>query len=231
MKPIVPASFLLVGAGFLCVSCGGSVSISNTPTGRVRALNDFVDVSRVSANASGTPLLRSQAFGFSSLFIAVKSGTQPISFFDASSNALLASRTVQVSESSFYDAVGLGSAAKGRHVLFMQADQTTLPGQTKVRIVNGDEDDTSLDIYITPGGTTDLTGRTPQETAVQYADDTAAYLSEAPGSYTIWFTPPGKPATLLVGANETFVAGTNLTLLLLKGPAGLTVQQLQDSGA
>lgn len=230
MKAIVPISFVLC-AGFLCVSCGGSISVSNTTTGRVRALNDFVDVSRVSANVSGTPLLRSQPFGFTSLFVAVKSGTQSLNFFDSASNALLASRTVDVSESLFFDGVGLGSAGKGRHILFMPADQTTLPGQTKVRIVNGDEDDLSVDIYVTPAGTTDLTGRTPQETSVQYADDTVAYTAIAPGSYTIWFTPPGQKTTLLVGANETFTAGTNLTLLLLKGPSGLTVQQLQDSGA
>ncbi len=224
---------LPVAASFFCVACGGSGGggpIVTTPASKLRVLNDFVDVSRVNANVSGTPILSNQPFGFTSVFTKFDAGTQTINCFDAGTSALLVSRSVILQANNFYDAIGLGTSGKGRHVLCFQASQSTLPGQTQTRIVNGDEDAPAVDIYVTPIGTKNVNGLTPQLTNVQFADDTVGYKPFAPAAYTIWFTPAGQPATLLGGADETFVANTNTTLLLVKTSSGLNVQVITDSG-
>lgn len=218
----------------LCIGCGGSGGSAPTitgPTAKLRVLNDFVDVSRASANISGTPVLTNQPFGFTSVFTKVKAGAQTINYFDATSHTLLVTRTVSLGDQAFYDAVGLGTSGKGRHILFFTAAQPTIVGQSQVRIANGDEDAAAVDVYFTPLGTKNVTGLTPQLTNVQFADDTAAYSVYTPGSYTIWFTPLGQQSTLLGGADEMFAANTNVTLLLLKTATGLNVQVLTDSGS
>lgn len=227
-------SLSLVVIALICVACGGSGGggpIVTVPTSKLRVLNDFVDVSRVSANVSGTPVLSNQPFGFTSLFTRFDSGNQSINYFDAGTNALLATRSVDLQANILYDGIGIGSSAKGRHILFFQANQATIAGQTQARIVNGDEDAPSVDIYVTPLGTKNVSGLTPQLTSVQYADDTVGYNAYSPSGYTIWFTPAGQPSVLLGGADETFVANTNITLLLLKTSSGLSVQVITDSGS
>jgi hypothetical protein len=232
MKALTLASLALF-AILLCISCGGSGgsgSINSGPTAKLRVMNDFVDVANVTANVSGTTILSSQPFGFTSLFTKFDAGSQTINYFDSSSHTLLATRVVNLQSTDFYNVIGLGSAGKGRHILFFQAGQSQVAGQTQVRIVNADEDAAAVDIYITPLGTKNVNGLTPQLTNVTFADDTVSYNTYSPAGYTIWFTPAGQPATLLGGADETFIANTTITLLLIKTTSGLQLQVLQDSG-
>src|SRR5689334_13310554 len=67
------------------VGCGGSgngvVGIHNP---RIRAVNDFSDVSSVSAQVESVDLLTSQAFGATSAYSIITNGNRTIAFNDVS---------------------------------------------------------------------------------------------------------------------------------------------------
>ena len=213
--------------------CGGSSSSpSVSPTApRVRALNDILDATSVSVDVSGTKLLDKRPFSFASTYVAIAAGSKAVTFKDGPSGASLLAVPVTLENSKFYDAMGLGSVAKGIHVAFLTDDHVTVAGTTKVRVVNGLEDNASVDVYVTLPGTADLTGLTPNETGLAFADGASPYLSVTPGSYTVWITPAGVPGTLLVGNNETFADATNVTLIAVKTPSGLQIQEIGDQPA
>ena len=221
---------LCLAASVALAGCGGNISLSNTAHASLRVVNDYVDVNRVNANLSGTPLLQNQPFAFVSTYQNVDTGSKALNFFDAGTNSLLATRQVDLADGSRYEGIGVGTLAKGRHIIFLPV-KTGTAGQAQVRFLNADENVQAVDVYFTPPGTTDLTGEVPLMSNVQFADETVQYMNIDAGSYRIWITPPNKPTTLTAGFDETITAGTNETLILLNGSSGITMQQLQDSSS
>ena len=227
MKAVRPTILLLC---CLLTGCGGKISISNHSQSSLRAMNDFVDVSRVSANVSGTPVLQSQPFSTFSGFEQVDSGNQSVNFFDASSHLLLVTRQAGLVTGDRYEAIGVGTLAKGRKIMLLSV-QPAINGVTELRFANADENHISVDVYLTPSGTTDLTGLTPMEKGVAYGDDTVPAFNVGAGSYRIWITPPNLPGNPIGGFDQTLPSSSNITVVLVTGPSGLVMQQLQDSAA
>jgi hypothetical protein len=212
------------------VGCGGSgngiVGIHNP---RVRAVNDFSDVSAVSADVDATTLLTSQAFGAVSAYAVIPNGNHTVTFNNVSGSTSipLVSQASLLETEKYYTAIGAGSGVGGRHVILLEDGQVLASNLTKVRVVNADEDDASVDVYVTSTATADLSGQTPQITNLAFANAPTLYTNFTPGSYKVWITPNGS-TTPLTTKTVTLSANTIITLVFAKTSGGVTIQTLQD---
>src|SRR2546423_7495598 len=113
----------LVVLAFAVTGCGGSgnglVGLHNP---RVRAVNDFSDVTAVSATVESTPLLTSQAFGATSAYAIITNGNRTVTFNNVSGSTSipLVSQTSLLETDKYYTAVGTGSGAGGRHIFLLE---------------------------------------------------------------------------------------------------------------
>jgi hypothetical protein len=223
------ASLLVFGVLVAVEGCGGSSgSAPSGPKATLRLLNDFVDVASVSGKVGGADALLNQPFGTISTYVHYPTGTRAVSFTDAGASSLLVSTNEDLVANEGYTAIGLGSAGKGRHVMYLTDLLTPTAGQARVRVLNGDEDAATVDVYVTPTATASLTGLTPDESAVAFLDGSTAYLTIAPGTYKIWITAAGLPDTIIVTNNVTFTAGQVETLLAIKEAGGVQIQEIPD---
>ena len=212
------------------VGCGGAgnglVGIHNP---RIRAVNDFSDVSAVSATVESTNLLTSQAFGSTSAYAIITNGNRDINFTNvsgASSIPLITQNSLLETE-KYYTAIGTGSGVGGRHIILLEDGQVILNNIAKIRVINADEDDASVDVYFTSTATADLTGQTPQVTNLGFATAVADYTNFTPGNYKVWITANGSK-TAITTKTVTLSANTIGTLVFAKTSGGTTIQTLQD---
>jgi len=220
----------LAAMALAVVGCGGSgnglVGIHNP---RIRAVNDFSDVTSVSSTVETTPLLTSQAFGAVSAYAVITNGNRTIAFDNVSgaSSIPLVSQSSLLETEKYYTAIGAGSGVGGRHVILLEDGQVLASNMTKVRVVNADEDQAAVDIYVTSTATGSLTGQTPQITNLAFAATPTDYTNFTPGSYKVWVTAHGG-TTPLTTKTVTLTTNTIITLVFAKTSGGVTVQTLQD---
>jgi hypothetical protein len=221
----------LLALGLVVSGCGGSSlnGIVNIKNPRIRAVNDFHDVTAVSADVDGTTLLTSQAFGATSAYSIVTNGNRTITFNNVSgaTSIPLVSQTSLLQTDSFYTAIGAGSGGGGRHIILLTDGSVLASNMTKVRIVNVDEDQAAVDVYFTSTATGSLSGQTPQITNLAFASAPADYTNFTPGSYKVWVTPTGTQ-TVLTSQTVTLTANTIITLVFAKTSSSVTIQTLQD---
>lgn len=232
-KALILAPVLVVG--LLLAGCGGSnrgngLIGQNNP--RVRAANFFSDVNGVNAtsdNANGnTNLLTGSTFGTVGAYNIVEDGTRTITFADSSNNLTLKSMAEDLHLNNFYTVIGTGTGVGGRQIILLSDSQTVAQNQTRIRFVNANETNTSVDFYVTPTSVGSLTGQTPQNPGVAYLDNTVSYASFTPGSFTVWVTPAGTPGTVLVKKNVTLSANTVITMVYVKTSGGQDLQTITD---
>lgn len=211
--------------------CGGNsdtTGLGGNINPRVRVVNQFRDVSRVDADISGRQMLSNQPYGVTSSYEIINNGNRDVRFVNVLNNTTLATRTSLFEENKFYTVIGTGNGAGGRDIIILTDGQDTVPGQTKVRVVNANQDTTPVDVYFTATTTTTLTGQTAQITGLAYKDEEPQYVTYNPGTYTMWVTEAGNKANVLVKTNETFEADTIRTILFVDSPTGDAVQDLID---
>ena len=223
---ILPAAAL----AFALAGCGGSgnglVGLHNP---RIRSVNDFPDVTAVSSAVDTTPMLTSQAFGATSAYVIIVNGNRNISFNDVSGGTSipLVNQTSLLQTDSYYTAIGTGSGGGGRHIILLTDGAIIASNMTKVRVVNADESDASVDVYFTSTSTPDLTGQTPQITSLAFAAAPADYINFTPGSYKVWITPHGSTSPIKT-TTVNLATNTIITLVFAKTSGGTAIQTLQD---
>lgn len=220
----------LAAIALAVVGCGGSgngvVGIHNP---RIRAVNDFSDVTAVSSAVDTTTLMTSQAFGAVSAYNVIVNGNHTISFDNVSgaTSIPLVSQSSLLETEKYYTAIGTGSGVGGRHIILLEDGEVIAANITKARVVNADEADAAVDVYFTSTGTADLTAQTPQITSLDFTDSTAPYTNFTPGTYKMWVTPEGSK-TPLTTKTVTFTTNTIVTLVFAQTSGGVTIQTLQD---
>lgn len=211
-----------------CGGNGDTTGLGGNINPRVRILNQFRDVSRVDADIAGNSILSNQPYGTISSYQIVNNGNREVRFVNVTNNTVLANRTDLFEENHFYTVIGTGSGAGGRDVIILTDGQDITPTQTKVRVVNVNQDTTPVDVYFTSTSTTTLTGQTAAITGLAYGDEEPQYVDYNPGTYTMWITEAGNKANVLVKTNETFTTDTIRTVLFVDSPTGDAVQDLID---
>ena len=221
----------LVGLAVMLAGCGGSdtTGLAGNKNPRIRAINDFADVTSVGATVDTKTLLTSQAFGTSSAYTIINNGNRDISFTDMSGagSIPLTSQTSLLEENHYYTAIGVGNGPDGRRIILLDDTTTISANMAKVRVVNADQNDASIDVYVTSTGTADLSGQTPLLTNVAYGDAGTVYTDFTPGTYKVWITPAGS-TTPITSPNMTFTTNTAVTLVVVQTSGGFEIQTVQD---
>ena len=191
-------------------------------------LNDFADVASVTGKVGNKTFLNSKPFATVSSYADGPEVASNFSFFDASNSTLLVSSNHALGGGNFYTSYGVGTAGKGRNIVNLQDADAPVPGMALVRFLNLDEDDTNLDVYVTSTSVNALTTESPQDTGVIYLSGPTNYFSIAPGTYRIWFTKPGDPATVVVRNDVMFRANLIETLPAIQSGSGVIIQEVHD---
>ena len=220
---------LLLMPLLLLAGCGGSSgSGSNVTPSHVRMLDDFADVASVTGKVGSKTFLNSKPFATISAYADGPIVASNFSFLDASNSSLLVSSNNALTGGNLYTAYGVGSAGKGRNIVIAQDANVPVSGMALVRFLNLDEDDTSLDVYVTSTSVNALSTEVPQDTAVAYLSGPTTYVSIAPGTYRIWFTQAGDPATVIVRNDVALTANLIETLPAIQSGSGVIIQEVAD---
>jgi hypothetical protein len=223
--------FSLLGLAVMLAGCGGSdtTGLVGNKNPRIRAVNDFSDVSAVGATVDTKTLLTSQAFGMSSAYTIIDNGNRDITFTDMSGAGSIPLTTLNtlLEENHYYTAIGVGNGPDGRRIILLDDTTTLTPNMSKVRVVNADQNDALVDVYFTSTATADLTGQTPQITNLAYGDAATLYTDFTPGTYKVWVTPAGS-TTPITSPNMTFTTNTAVTLVVVQTSGGFEIQTIED---
>lgn len=227
----------VLGLGLIMAGCSGSGSgngLLGNKNPRLRAVADFPDqtsVNAVSDNGSSpdVTLLLNSPFGNVGDYQIVANGQRTVTFKNPSTNLNIGSDVQQMNLNTFYTVIGTGSGPSGRKLIFLNDAQSIANNQTRVRFVNANQDDASVDFYVTTTTTSTLTGQTAVVSGDAFGDGTQPYTAFNPGTFTIWVTPAGTPGTVLLKKNVTFDTNTIITLVFAKSSGGAVLQTLLDN--
>lgn len=207
--------------------------------GRVRFVNLINDPARLPVNA----ILESVPFGVNLAYTGSTPSslpapsTAPYDAILAGPRSLVVQRTAAPNDvlgtinftvaagqdNTIYATGGAGGGAI-TNVITTDVNTAASATETRLRVANLSPAAGAVDVFITAAGA-DLTGATPD--AAGLAVNTAsAYISKAPGTYTVRFVPAGTAAASRNGAvtltlaATSFGAGTNRTVVAADRPQG-----------
>ncbi len=204
------------------VGCGGSGSKT-----QFRIMNAIPDESGLDLLVDSTSVATNVAYGTSSSYQAVQSGSRTLQINPAGgSNALL---TQSVSFAGGSDTTILASNFSSSATFLVLTDDNSAPSSSdfKLRLINSAPGLGAADIYIeTPG--TDLNTVSPTAGNIGF-NGVLNYQSLAAGSYEIMFTPVGQKFIVIDSGSLTFSAGQVRTFVGLNSQAGgFTYTMLHD---
>ena len=208
--------------------------------GRVRFVNLINDPARVPVNA----ILEGVPFGVNLAYAATTPNSLPAPStapYDAilvgPTRTLVLKRTADTSvtvgtitfavakdEDKTIYATGGAAGAAITSVITTDVNTAASATETRLRIANLAPAAGAVDVFITAAGA-DLTGLTPDAAGLA-VNAASAYVSKAPGTYTVRFVPAGTAAASRNGAvtltlaATSFGAGTNRTVVAADRPQG-----------
>jgi uncharacterized protein DUF4397 len=205
----------------LIAGCGGGGQT------RFRLMNAVPDESNLEVLVNSTSVANNVAYGTSTGYQTVKSGSQQVVIEPSgSSTALL---TQSISFSSGTDTTVIASNFSSGIDALVLADDNSAPasGDFKLRIVNCAPGLGPADVYIvTPA--TDLNTVSPTLTNLGF-NSASGYQSLTAGSYEVVLTPVGQKFPAIDTGSLGFTSGQVRTFVGLNSQAGgFTYTMLQD---
>lgn len=190
-------------------------------------MNAVPDESNLEVLVNSTSVANNVAYGTSTGYQTVKSGSQQVVIEPSgSSTALL---TQSISFSSGTDTTVIASNFSSNIDALVLADDNSAPasGDFKLRIVNSAPGLGPADVYIvTPA--TDLNTVSPTLTNLGF-NSTSGYQSLTAGSYEVVLTPVGQKFPAVDTGSLSFTSGQVRTFVGLNSQAGgFTYTMLQD---
>jgi hypothetical protein len=217
------AVILSLGTILPLAGCGGGGGGGT----RFRLMNAIPDEASLEVLVNSTSVANSVAYGTSTGYQSVKSGSQQVEVEPSgSANALLQQ---SISFTSGADTTVLASNFSSSATFLVLADDNSAPasGDFKLRLVNSSPGLGSVDIYVEAPGT-DLFTVSPTVGNVAF-NGVVNYESLSAGSYEIMVTPVGQKFTVIDTGSLTFSAGQVRTFVGLNSQAGgFTYTMLQD---
>jgi hypothetical protein len=234
----LPMNARIVVAGFAVAlaACGTTEApgplVPSGDAGRVRFVNLINDPARNPVNA----ILESVPFGVgltytaatpatlaapsTAPYAAILSGNRTLVVRrTADTSVVLATISFAVAKDEDKTVYATGGAGGGTVSNVVTTDVNTVPAATEVRmrIVNMSPTAGAVDVFVTASGA-DLTGATPDAAGLAVGA-ASAYITKAPGTYTVRFVPAGTApaarngAVTLTLAATAFAGGTARTVV------------------
>lgn len=215
------AAMVCAATILLIAGCGGGGQT------RFRLMNAVPDESNLEVLVNSTSVANNVAYGTSTGYQTVKSGSQQVVIEPSgSSTALL---TQSISFSSGTDTTVIASNFSSNIDALVLADDNSAPasGDFKLRIVNSAPGLGPADVYIvTPA--TDLNTVSPTLTNLGF-NSASGYQSLTAGSYEVVLTPVGQKFPAVDTGSLSFTSGQVRTFVGLNSQAGgFTYTMLQD---
>jgi hypothetical protein len=205
----------------LIAGCGGGGKT------RFRLMNAVPDESNLEVLVNGASVANNVAYGTSTGYQTVKSGSQQVVIEPSGSSTALV--TQSISFSSGTDTTVIASNFSSSIDALVLADDNSAPtsGDFKLRIVNSAPGLGPADVYIvTPA--TDLNTVSPTLANLGF-DSASGYQSLTAGSYEVVLTPVGQKFPAIDTGSLSFTSGQVRTFVGLNSQAGgFTYTMLQD---
>jgi uncharacterized protein DUF4397 len=205
----------------LIAGCGGG------GTTRFRFMNAVPDESNLEVLVNGTSVGSNVAYGTSTGYQSVKSGSQQVVIEPSGSSTALI--TSSISFSSGTDTTIIASNFSSSIAALVLSDDNSAPtsGDFKLRIVNSAPGLGPADVYIvTPA--TDLNTVSPTSSSLGF-NSASGYQSLTAGSYEVILTPAGQKFPAIDTGSLSFSSGQVRTFVGLNSQSGgFSYAMLQD---
>ena len=191
-------------------------------------MNAVPDESNLEVLVNGTSVASNVAYGTSTGYQAVKSGSQQVVIEPSGSSTALI--TQPISFSSGTDTTVIASNFSSSIAALVLSDDNSAPtsGDFKLRIVNSAPGLGPADVYIVAPAT-DLNTVSPTLSSLGF-NSASGYQSLTAGSYEVILTPAGQKFPAIDTGSLSFVSGQVRTFVGLNSQSGgFSYAMLQDA--
>jgi len=210
-----------VATFLLNAGCGGG-----GPT-RFRFMNAVPDESNLEVLVNGTSVSNNVAYGTSTGYQSVKSGSQQVVMEPSGSSTALVTQSVSFSSGTDTTIVASNFSSNISALVLTDDNSAPTSGDFKLRIVNDAPGLGPADVYIVAAGT-NLNSVSPDLSNVAFGS-ASGYQSVVAGSYEVVLTPVGQKTAAVNTGAITFSASQVRTFVGLNSQSGgFIYTMLQD---
>jgi hypothetical protein len=206
------AGLLCLGTMLLTLGCGGGGAT------RFRMVNAVPDESNLDVLVDSTTVATNIAYGTSTNYQSVKSGSRQVQFEPSGTTTSLLQQSISFSSGS--DTTLIASNFSSSITALVLADDNSAPssGDFKLRVVNASPSLGTADVYIVAPAT-DLNTVSPTLSSLGF-DSVSGYQSLTAGSYEVVLTPVGQKFVAVNTGSLTFSSGQVRTFVGLNSQSG-----------
>jgi hypothetical protein len=214
------AGILLLGAILAIAGCGGGGAT------RFRFMNAVPDESSLNVLVDSTTLSSNVAYGTSTGYQSIQSGSHQIGVEPAGASTALLQQTISFGSGTDTTVISVNFSSNIANLVL--TDNSTAPssGDFKIRIVNASPGLGPADVYIVAPAT-DLNTVSPTLSNLAFGS-ASGYQSVTAGSYEVVLTPVGQKFAAVDTGSLSFASGQVRTFVGLNGPSGFTYTNLAD---
>jgi hypothetical protein len=181
-------------------------------------MNASPDVSNMDVTYNSVSLGSSVAYGTTTGYQSVKSGSQQLQIEPSGSSSDIVNQSISLNSGTDYTVLAANFSSSIDAVVFTDDNSAPSSGNVKIRVINAVPGIGSVDVYVvTPG--TDLFSVDATASNVAFESATG-YQTEVAGSYEVYFTLPGQKFAFVDSGPFTLSSGQVRTLVGLNGQAG-----------
>jgi Domain of unknown function (DUF4397) len=202
------------------LSCGGGGQA------QLRVMNASPGQPELNVLVDGTNIAGNLAYGASSGYKSINSGSRRIQIEPAGSSTAIVDQTLSFGSDTSSTMLVDNYSSSVQSVLF--ADDTSSPasGNFRIRAINASPSTGAVDVYVVESGSS-LAGASPLATSLAFGS-ASNYEGLAAGTYNIYFTQPGTTFSYIVTSAD-FSAGQVRSIVSLNNLAGgYTTTTLND---
>jgi Domain of unknown function (DUF4397) len=210
------AAVTVVSTGIiLSTACGSSGS-------HVRLFNALPSQASLEMLIDSSDLAGSVAYGSTSAYASVGSGSHQLQIEPSGSTNVLISQTISIGSGN-----NTVMATNSGAVVLSDSSTTPASGDVSIRAINASFSLGTADVYIVTAGTNIATVN-PTAAGVTFTSATS-YQTVAAGSYQVIFTQPGGKVPIVSSSPLSFSAGQVRSVAALDGQSGgFTTAVLSD---
>jgi hypothetical protein len=214
-------STLFLGTALLVAGCGGGGQT------RFRPMNAVPDQSNLAVLVDSTSVATNLAYGTSTGYQSIKSGSHQIAIEPSGSSTTLLTQSVSFSSASDTTVISSNFSSNIQNMVLTDDNSAPASGDFKIRIVNAAPGLGPADVYIVAPAT-DLNTVSPNLSNLAFGS-ASNYLSFTGGSFEIVLTPVGQKFTAVNTGALSLSSGQVRTLVGLNSQSGgFSYTMLQD---